>query len=370
MNLTKINLTNFRNYSKVNINLGSKINIFIGDNAQGKTNILESIVVLALTKSHRSITNPDIIQFNKKKSIIKGTVKKNRLISNLEVELGDGYKKISVNGTEIRKLSDYISNLNIILFSPDDLELIKGSPSIRRNMLNIELSQISNTYLNVYNEYNKILKTRNEYLKILFNNSIADKKYLDIITEKLISSAVIIYKKRQEYLDIINSRINYYYKNISGNDGLKVQYVPNIKLTSFDDDEIKQELKKVFDKNYVKELNYGMTMYGPHRDDFTFYFNDNDLKAFGSQGQQKLAVLAFKLSEISIFRNFIGNDPVLLLDDVFGELDIKKKNKLLKLIIDENIQSIITTTDVKNINKKYLTDAFIYEVNNGKVERK
>ncbi len=370
MNLTKINLVNFRNYSKVNISLGPKINIFIGDNAQGKTNILESIVVLALTKSHRAITNPDIIQFNKKKSIIKGTVKRNRIISNLEIELGDGYKKISVNGTEIKKLSDYISNLNIILFSPDDLELIKGSPSIRRNMLNIQLSQISNTYLNVYNEYNKILKTRNEYLKILFNNSIADKKYLDIITEKLISAAILIYKKRQEYLEIINARINYYYKSISSTDGLEVQYFPNIKLDSFEDSEIEQELRKVFNKNYFKELNYGMTMYGPHRDDFSFYFKNNDLKAFGSQGQQKLAVLALKLSEISIFKDFSGNDPVLLLDDVFGELDIKKKNKLLKLIVNEDIQSIITTTDIKNINKKYLTDACIYEVNSGKVERK
>lgn len=370
MNLTKINLVNFRNYSKINISLGPKINIFIGDNAQGKTNILESIVVLALTKSHRAITNPDIIQFNKKKSIIKGTVKRNRIISNLEIELGDGYKKISVNGTEIKKLSDYISNLNIILFSPDDLELIKGSPSIRRNMLNIQLSQISNTYLNVYNEYNKILKTRNEYLKILFNNSIADKKYLDIITEKLISAAILIYKKRQEYLEIINARINYYYKSISGTDGLEVQYVPNIKLDSFEDSEIEQELRKVFNKNYLKELNYGMTMYGPHRDDFSFYFKNNDLKVFGSQGQQKLAVLALKLSEISIFKDFSGNDPVLLLDDVFGELDIKKKNKLLKLIVNEDIQSIITTTDIKNINKKYLTDACIYEVNSGKVERK
>lgn len=346
------------------------MNIFVGDNAQGKTNILEAIVILALTKSHRTITNPDIIQFDKQKTVIKGTIKKERIVSKLEIEIGDNYKKIKFNSNEIKKNSDYISNLNIILFSPDDLDIIKGSPSIRRNMLNIQLSQISKTYLNVYNEYNKLLKTRNEYLKILYNNSIADKKYLDIITDKLIDKAVIIYQKRKEFLDLVNDKVNYYYKNISGVSGLKINYITNIAFDSFDNLEIKDKMAKIFKKNYLKELNYGMTLYGPHRDDFDFLFCNKNLKVFGSQGQQKVAVLSFKLSEIEIFKRFCGSYPLLLLDDIFGELDLKKRNRLLKIIISEDIQSIITTTDIKNINRKYLFDAYIYEVNNGKIERK
>ena len=371
MKISKINLVNFRNYSNISINFCEKMNIFVGDNAQGKTNILEAITILALTKSHRVGTNPNIIQFNKKKCQLKGKIKKDRIISKLEVEITEEYKKLMINKTDIKKVADYISFLNVIVFTPDDLEIIKGSPSIRRNLLNIQLSQISKVYLNTYNEYNKILKTRNEYLKILFNNSIADKKYLDILTDKLIEKAIIIYQKRKEYIDLINSFISEYYKNIAGiNDEIRIVYLPNIDIDCFDDEIISSILKNKFKKNYNKELNYGMTMYGPHRDDFYFDYNGNDLKYFGSQGQQKLAILSFKLSEIPIFLNLGGSEPVLLLDDIFSELDIKKRNRLLKLINLNDVQSIITTTDLKNINKKYLIDAYVYEVKNGNIERK
>ena len=148
MKISKISLVNFRNYSSVLVNLNKKMNIFIGDNAQGKTNILESIVILALTKSHRVGNNPNIIQFGKSKSTIKGTIRKDNIISKLEVSVTNDTKKTSVNGTEVKKLSDYISNLNVIVFTPDDLDIIKGSPNIRRNLLNIQLSQISKVYLN------------------------------------------------------------------------------------------------------------------------------------------------------------------------------------------------------------------------------
>ena len=370
MKLTKINLLNFRNCANININFGNKLNIFIGNNAQGKTNILEAITMLALTKSHRVGVNPNIIMFNKKKSQIKGVVKKERLISKLEVSITDDGKTLKVNQNYIKKVADYISNLNVIVFTPDDLEIIKGSPNIRRNLLNIQLSQISKIYLNTYNEYNKLLKTRNEYLKILFNNAIADKTYLDIITDKLIEKAIIIYQKRKEYLDLVNDNIDKYYKDIVGISGLKVVYLPNIEINNYETENIRDLLKKKFSKNYNKELNYGMTMYGPHRDDFYFELSGNDLKFFGSQGQQKLAILSYKLSEIPIFTEICETEPLLLLDDIFSELDIKKRNMLLKFVGESNVQTIITTTDLKNISKKYLNDAYIYEVKNGNVERK
>lgn len=370
MKLTKINLLNFRNCANINIKLGEKMNIFIGNNAQGKTNILEAITMLALTKSHRVGVNPNIIMFNKKKAQIKGVVKKDRIISKLEVNITEDGKSLKINQTDIKRVADYISYLNVIVFTPDDLEIIKGSPNIRRNLLNIQLSQISKIYLNTYNEYNKLLKTRNEYLKILFSNSIADKSYLDIITDKLIDKAVIIYQKRKEYIDLINENIDRFYKDISDTSGLKVVYNTNIEINDFETDYIKNLLKKKFSKNYNKELNYGMTMYGPHRDDFLFELNGNDLKFFGSQGQQKLAVLAYKLAEIPIFTKICETEPLLLLDDIFSELDIKKRNRLLKFVSSENIQTIITTTDLKNISKKYVNDAYIYEVKDGNIERK
>lgn len=369
MKISKISLINFRNYSKITISLGQNMNVFVGDNAQGKTNILEAITILALTKSHRVGVSPNIIMFNKSKCSISGNVRKNKVITKLNVEITEDTKKLSINNTNIRKVADYISNLNIIVFTPDDLEIVKGSPNVRRNLLNIQLCQLSREYLKVYNEYNKLLKTRNEYLKILFNNSLGDINYLDVITDKLIEKAIFIYQKRKEYIDLININIDKYYKEISGDNGVSVKYITNVIFDNYEYETIRKKLKHTFKKNYMKELNYGMTIYGPHRDDLYFEYKNNDLKYFGSQGQQKLAILSFKLSEIPIFKDITGDLPVLLLDDIFSELDIKKRNKLLKLISLDDVQSIITTTDLRNINKKYIDEAFIYHVKSGNVER-
>ena len=370
MNLSKINLVNFRNYSKIEIKFSNNMNIFVGDNAQGKTNILEAITMLALTKSHRVFNNPNIIMLGKNKCSIKGSIKKNKIITKLQLDLDDNGKKLLINNNVVRKVSNYISNFNVIVFSPGDLEIVNGSPNVRRNLLNTQLSQLSRTYLNTYNEYNKLLKTRNEYLKVLFNNSIADQDYLDIITDKLIEKAIYIYQKRKEYIDLINNNINNFYISINNDEGISIEYVNNISFNDYDYETIRKSLKHNFKKNYLKELNYGMTLYGPHRDDFYFKKNDLDLKYYGSQGQQKVAVISFKLSEIDIFNNITGFKPVLLLDDIFSELDLKKRNKLLRIINNYNIQSIITTTDLKNINKNYLNDAFIFNVKEGNVERK
>ena len=345
------------------------MNIFIGENAQGKTNILEIICILSLTKNYRYGVEPNLISFGKSKAKISAKVKKNKLINNLEIDIDENNKKIFVNKEEIKKISDYISNLNVIMFTPEDLEIIKGSPSIRRNLINMEISQISKKYLNTYNEYNKILKIRNEYLKLLLTSSIADKKYLDIITDKLIEKAIIIYQERFKYLSTINSKIDEIYQEITGENLVMVKYEPNITIDNFDDDSLRVTLEKTFKNSYKKVINYGMTLYGPHRDDFSFYLGEKNLKVYGSQGQQKSAILAFKLSEIDIFKEYSGNNPVLLLDDIFSELDIKKRNKLLNYI-NKDIQSIITTTDLKNIRKKSIEEAYIFEIKNGEVERR
>ena len=369
MKITKINLLNFRNYEKLDIIFHDGMNIFIGDNAQGKTNILEAIVILAITKSHRLRNEPNLIQFGKNRAKVKGKIQQERIIKELEIDLEVGKKELYINKTPIRKLSDYISNLNIISFTPDDLEIIKSSPSVRRNILNIQLSQLSKKYLNTYNEYNKLLKVRNEYLKILLTNSIADKKYLEVITDKLIEKAIVIYQERKEYIDSINEYMSLIYQDITGCEGLFLEYIPNVAISDYSVDALREVLHTVYQDNYRKELNYGITLFGPHRDDFSFYLGEKDLKVYGSQGQQRLAVICYKLSEIHIFEKLCHTKPVLLFDDIFSELDIEKRNKLLNYI-NQDIQSIITTTDLKNIRKKYLTNAFIFKVENGKITRK
>jgi len=371
MKINKLKLINFRNYSKLDISFGDNLNIFVGDNAQGKTNLLESIVMLALTKSHRVGNNPNIIMKNKDKCKIEGYISKRQVKSKLSVEFNiDGSKYIYINSTNIRKISDYISNLNVIIFTPVDIDIIKSSPNIRRNLLNVELSQLSRSYLNNYNEYNKILKIRNELLKKLnYDYNENDKIYFDIITDKLIEKSIPIYMQRYTYIEMINEEINDYFNSITGFNNLKVKYVTNLDVDNFDKKSIENNLRNLFKRNKNRELSYGSTLYGPHRDDLIFYLNDNDLKIYGSESQQKLAVMCFKLSEIDIFKNVTGYYPILLLDDIFGELDISKRNKLLKIINSVNSQSIITTTDLKNITHKYLELANIYNVNDGKIER-
>lgn len=369
MYLKKLNLINFRNYKKIDLSFGSKINVFVGNNGQGKTNILESIVVLALTKSFRGSLDSEFIRFGAIKSTIRCKIVNEKILKNLEVNIESGKKGFKVNNTIVHKISDYISNVSIICFTPDDLSIVKDSPSIRRNILNIQISQLSRNYLNTYNEYNKLLKTRNEYLKILLTNGIADKKYLDIITDKLIEKSLIIYRERKLYIDSINKNIDKIYEDITGDSGLEILYNPNVDFSNYDVVYMKDKLIDIYQKNYRKELNAGMTLYGPHRDDFSFYLKDQNLKLFGSQGQQRVAIISFKLAEIDIFERTLNTKPILLFDDIFSELDIKKRNKLMKYI-SNGIQAIITTTDLKNIQKKYLNDSIIFEVDNGNIIRK
>lgn len=368
MIISKLNLTNFRNYSKLNIGLSPHMNIFIGNNAAGKTNILEAISILALTKSYRNGQESNLIQDQKKKAKIKGTIKDHHQYKELAIEIAENEKQVKVNGKIIHRIADYIKNFHVIVFTPDDLEIIKGSPSVRRNLLNMELSQISQKYLVTSNEYNKILKTRNEYLKILFSNHIADKTYLDILTDQLIEKAIYIYQEREKYLDKIEKNLNSIFLNITKEGTLQLKYVPNIEIESFETEKLREQLKKSFKKNYQRELHVGMTLIGPHRDDFLFFLQKKDMKIYASQGQQKSAILAYKLATIPIFKEYSNTSPVLLLDDIFSELDLKKRNRVLKYI-GKDIQSIITTTDLKNISKKVLLEATIFSVKNGNVER-
>jgi len=367
--LRKIKLVNFRNYKNFNISFQKNINIIIGDNAQGKTNILESIYTLALTKSYRTTNDSNLIRLNQEKFIIIGETKDEKVFKKLSLELYKGNKVAKINDNTINKISDYIGNLYVILSSPDDLQMIKGSPSERRNFLNIEISQLSSNYIKKYNEFNKILKMRNDYLKLLYTNSLCDYNYLDILTDNLIDREVEIYIERNNFINKINKYITDIYKNITGIKDLKIVYETNVEFNNFEFAEIKNVLKEKYRKNQQREIAMGMTLYGPHRDDFTFTIEGNDIKIYGSQGQQKLAFIALKFSEIPIFKEKTGTKPIILLDDIFSELDKTKKNKLIQYI-DNDYQVIITSNDTKDISKKILKDANIFKIQDGKIIEK
>ena len=369
MILRKIKLVNFRNYKNFNIDFKKNINIIIGDNAQGKTNILESIYTLALTKSYRTTNDSNLIRLNQEKFMITGEIKDEKVFKKLSLELYKGNKVAKLNDNIVNKISDYIGNLYVILSSPDDLQMIKGSPADRRNFLNIEISQLSSNYIKKYNEFNKILKMRNDYLKLLFTNSLGDYNYLDILTSNLIDREVDIYIERKNFIDKINENLTNIYKNITNIKDLKIVYETNVEFEKFDVETIKNTLKDKYNRNQKREIAMGMTLYGPHRDDFTFTIEGNDIKIFGSQGQQKLAFIALKFSEIPIFEEKTATKPIILLDDIFSELDKTKKNKLIQYINDD-YQVIITSNDTKDISKKILNDAYIIKIKDGKITEK
>ncbi len=364
MYLEELQLRNFRNYDALKIKLNSHFNIFYGNNAQGKTNLLESIYVLGLSKSHLLNLDSNLIKDGTDICKIKGIVKKNKLKTKLEVELKNDQKILKIDDNEIKKITDYInSSINVIIFYPEDLEIIKGSPNNRRNFINLELSQLSDNYLKILTEYNKLLKIRNDYLKKMSKNISIDETYFQIITNYLIDKAIIIYKMRMKFINKINESSNKIYYELTKLSGFNIKYITNISLNS-NDDILKDTLLKTYEKNRKKEIKLGATLYGPHRDDLEFYLQDKDLKTYGSQGQKRVAILATKLSEIAIFKQYTNNSPILLLDDVFSELDDIKKNNLVKFISDD-IQVIVTTTELKNVNK--FSTASIFKIKNGEI---
>lgn len=365
MILKNIELNNFRNYNKLKVSFYKGINIIYGKNAQGKTNLLESIYLLGLTKSHRNFQEQNLIKNGKNFLLIKGKVKENNISTNLEVYIDNKEKKLKIDGDNVKKVSNYISKMNIIIFYPEDLYLIKGSPQVRRNFLNVELSQLYSNYYIVMNEYNKLLKMRNEYLKKIIKHQNIDYNYLDIITDYLIDKAIIIYKLRYKFINRLNEIVEQIYFNIMKLNNFKIIYKPNIDLDISSID-IKNKLKQIYKDKLDYDIKINSTSIGPHKDDIEFYLDDINLKLYGSQGQQRIAIVSVKLAEIEIFKKYKDSIPILLLDDIFSELDIEKQNNLLNYI-NKNIQTIITTTDLNNISKELINKSKLFKIESGKV---
>ena len=360
MKIDSLSLMNFRNYETLNISFGN-LNIIYGLNGSGKTNIVEAIYMLALTKSFRINNDKIMIKKGKIKAKIKGNVLKKNDENEFGVEISNDGKIVTINGEKQDKVSDYVSKINVILFNPSDTRLIDDAPSERRKMLNIEISQIYKEYLVVLTNYQRILKQRNFYIRGMYINGSYTSEYLDILTKKLVEYGKVICKYRQDFIDNINKYIISNYDKIFGSGTLKIRYVSTFKNKSEDD------LIKRFKDNYQKELSVGKTLEGIHHDDIMFILDNNNLKELGSEGQRKNAIISFKLAEINVIYDIKGYYPILILDDLFSELDKEKITNLLGML-DRNVQTFITTTDLKNISKKVIKDAKKIKVCDGAIE--
>lgn len=351
MYIKKIKLTNFRNYKEQEIELTDKMNVFYGDNAQGKTNILEAIYLCAIGKSFRTKKEKELINFQENFSEIEVDYEKKDRSGKIKLEISDK-KTFYSNGIKIKKISEILGKINIVMFSPDDIDILKGSPNKRRKFLDIMISQLRPSYLYNLNQYIKTMEQRNNYLRqIKYNNK--DINLLDIWDEKLIDLGEKIYNYRKEFIEKIDIILNNIHKKITEEkENIKIEYISNyIEKNKFKENLIKKR---------QLDIEKGYTTIGIHRDDFIIYINGKPVNLYGSQGQNRTVVLSLKITELEIASEEIGEKPVLLLDDFMSELDEKRRNSFFDNI--ENIQVLITCTD--KINKE---NTKIFNVKDGKI---
>ena len=357
MIIKSIELANYRNYESLNISFDKGVNILYGDNAQGKTNVLESIYLSATTKSHKGSKDKEIIKFDQEESHIRSLIEKNDMEYRVDMHLRKYKSKgIAINGQKIKKASELIGLLNVVFFSPEDLSIIKDGPSERRRFIDMELCQLDKSYLYYLNQYNKILNNRNKLLKdIIFNPSL--KETLDIWDEQLVQYGSQIIKRRAVFIEELNTIIYDIHRKLSGGkEELYIAYEPDT------DAEIFAAKVRI---NRDKDLKLSQTTSGPHKDDCIFKIGECDIRKYGSQGQQRTAALSLKLSEIELVKKVTKDTPVLLLDDVLSELDSNRQNHLLNSIGD--IQTIITCTGLDDfINNRFEINK-IFKVTEGKV---
>ena len=337
MYIKSIYLKNFRNYREQTIELNSNANVFYGNNAQGKTNILEALYFAALGRSFRTFKENELIKFNHEYSNIVITYVKNDRENNIEINLNKGNKKIiKTNGVKINKSSEIVGNINLVIFSPDDITILKQGPALRRKFLDVLISQLKPKYLYELLEYNKILDNRNACLKSKNIDT------LDIWNDQLASKMEIIHKYRKEYIDKIQEKLVIIHPGLTDHkEEILIKYKTN--FTS------KEDFIETLKRNELNDLFKGYTTEGAHREDFEIYINDKSLNMYGSQGQHRTAVLALKIAELNIIKEEIGENPILLLDDVTSELDEHRVLSIFDVV--KEYQVLITCTDLAQVLK-------------------
>jgi DNA replication and repair protein RecF len=353
MYINKIKLLNFRNYDEQEIELGKNINIFYGDNAQGKTNIIEAIFLCSIGKSFRTNKENELIKFDKDISSVYIEYEKSDRDGKIKIDLNNK-KNIYINGIKIKKLSELLGNINTVIFTPDDINILRDGPQKRRRFLDIMIGQLRPNYIHVLNMYNSALEQRNDYLKqIKLENK--SEEMLEIWDEKLAEYGEKVYIYRNEFIEKIKNKINKIHEKITDeNEEIKIEYISNC--------DNKENYIKLLKERRKLDIIKGFTTKGIHRDDFCIYINDKLVNVYGSQGQNRTVVLSLKISELQVIYDEIGEYPILLLDDFMSELDEKRRKNFLENI--ESTQVIITCTDKINIeNLEYN----MYNVKNGKI---
>lgn len=358
MIIKSLELQDYRNYDTLNLAFDRGTNILYGDNAQGKTNILEAIYVSATTKSHKGSKDRDIVNFHKEEAHIRTFLEKDGVETRVDMHLRKSKSKgIAIDGQKIKKAADLLGICNVVFFSPEDLGIIKDGPAERRRFVDMELCQLDSFYLYNLNHYNKIVNQRNKLLKDLyFNPDLRDT--LNIWDSQLVSFGSKVIERRRLFAEQLNEIIYDIHMRLSGDrEEISVRYEPDVEI---------EEFEKKLQCSQEKDIKLKQTTVGPHRDDFSFLIEDVDIRKFGSQGQQRTAALSLKLSEIELVKKLTKDTPILLLDDVLSELDSNRQNYLLSSIKD--IQTIITCTGLEEfVNNRFEINR-VYKVTGGVVE--
>lgn len=358
MTLKKITLTNFRNYQQETIEFGKGIHFIIGSNGEGKTNLLESIYVLALAKSYKS-SDQVLIRHGQDMARIEANILKNSRLYDLKMIISSEGKRALINKTEQKRLSDYIGVLKLVSFLPEDMNLIKGSPRERRYFFDVYLGQMDKNYISDLSNYKYILKQRNELLKNLEKSSNPDFLLLDVITTQLSNAMQPVIEKRKRFIEEINFFLKQEYHLFSSkNEHYKINYVPSIDL----------EIEPFLKTKYRSDVFAKTTSYGAHRDDYQFLLNDTLAQDYASGGEQRTLLLTLDMALFEMMKQLHQETPLILLDDVFSELDDEKQNKLIAYIRKIDAQAIITTTSLQEIHSNLLKDVKIYRVHNGHIK--
>ena len=366
MILNEISLLNFRNYVSLTLKPSKTLNIFYGFNAQGKTNLLEGIYYLATTQSHRAFKDQEMIQWGKDFFKLKGIVSVQDRNLSLEIHNQEtGQKILCVGSNKKVRVPDYLGNLCVVLFSPEDLTIIKGSPKERRKFLDFEISQISKSYAHLLIQYYKVLGQRNNLLKNIRDKKVSDDQ-LEIWDFQLVEiGSKILFKRFSIIKSLAHLAKKNHLKISAGQENLDIKYLCSFQAKpDFSVKEIERHFSEKLRETRTEEINRGITLVGPHRDDLVFYINNTDARLFGSQGQQRSTALSLKLAELDLIFVETGEYPILLLDDVLSELDNIRRHYLLAAVSNK-VQTFVTTTNLEFITEELLADALILRVDEG-----
>ncbi|ANZ96556.1 DNA replication/repair protein RecF [Brochothrix thermosphacta] len=374
MFLETMSIDHFRNYDHAELEFGQDVTLFLGQNAQGKTNVLEAIYTLAMAKSHRTTTDKDLIQWQAEYAKIEGRVRKRGQSVPMSLIVTNKGKKAKVNHLEQKRLSNYIGHLNVVMFAPEDLSLVKGSPSVRRRFIDMELGQMLPIYLYDLTQFQRILQQRNHYLKRLQTRKTTDTTMLDVLDEQYSELAAKITLRRRDFVVQLSEYAIPIHSEISRQkETLEIHYESSVKLLEAvakdkELDEVRAQLITDLQSKRQREIDRGVSLIGPHRDDLTFIVNERNVQVFGSQGQQRTTALAVKLAEIDLIFQETNEYPLLLLDDVLSELDEHRQTHLLNAI-QGKVQTFVTATGVEGIHHQTLADATCFYVEEGTIKK-